>query len=307
MALGFNLRLSTLLPLACWATLACAQPQASPDTELPAAFAWEDPSLFPKYCIWRELAPVDGAACWELIVFNHMRETISVSMINDQVIYAPHALRTHTERIAEQHALDEAGIILGDSPWCWVSSEGRVNYLVPPNYTQSFRVVFPIGSQWIEPEVQFSGSESGRILKVFGPPIAPGPVIAPPSVRLEVDSASWRHAAPDFFCRFIQPKAAWSAQAGWSIDRPSSQGWVPIDLKEPGLALIPKQGFLSAGYAVAAGEPLLVALYWPLRCLPVRATARVREADGWERSRAVYLPRYDCDDDECALCRYQDD
>jgi hypothetical protein len=287
MALGFKLRLSILLPMACWATLACAQPQASPGSEPPEAFAWEDPSLFPKYCIWRELAPVDGAACWELIVFNHTRETIAVPFVSGQIGFAMRTLGALQERMGR-----------GESPYSF-----QEVFLIPPNYTERFRVVFPLSTQWSQAEVRFLGSESERQFSVVGPAIAPGSS-SPLGMRIEVLSASWQAEAADFELRLSRLEG-WILENAWSIERPSALGWQSVPLKAPGLPLVPGAGALDPSIFHVPFGGRRVELYWPLRCLAVRASVPVEGRAGRERSYAIFLPSYPCGEASCEICKFQ--
>ena len=304
MVMGFNKRLSIFLPLACSVLFACAQPQVSAVSEPQAAFEWEDPSQFSKYCIWRELAPVDGAACWELIVFNHTRETLVVPLRAEQPAYVMRELLPLSEMTRQRPSgLKDGQVLLVDGTWCLRTQLTSDAYLVPPNYTQRFRVRFPISASWAYAEFNFGGAESDRQFVVQGPVIAPGPAKSAAPVRIDVESASWKLGAPDFLMTLDRLDASWSAGETWAIEHPTPKGWDSTIQGDGELPLRPNTLGFGLAESVSVGERLPVVLHWALRCFPVRATARIAAQGGTVRSRAIYLPRYPCDSASCPICQ----
>lgn len=305
--MAFSRRTGFCAVLACWAVLSCAQAEtaAIESTEPELEFEWERADQFPKYCIWRELAPVDGAACWELIIFNHTRETLVVPLAAEQPIFVMHELLPWSEMIQrKQSEREEAERAIPGRLGSKLTQLSIDAYLVPPDYAQRFRVLFPISSTWSYAEFQFGGAESGRLFPLDGPVIAPGQAAAA-AVRVEVDSASWKRGEPDFLMSLDRLDQAWSDGETWAIEYPTPRGWYPATQADKELPLRPSaSGFRVAG-SVAKAERFPVALHWTLRCFPVRATARIAERNGTVRSRAIYLPRYPCHSLSCQLCRHE--
>lgn len=199
--------------------------------------------------------------------------------------------------------LKDGQVLLVDGTWCYRTQLTNDAYLVPPDYTQRFRVQFPISASWAYAEFKFGGAESDRQFLVHGPAIAPGLADTAAAVRIDVESASWKLGEPDFLMYLDRLDQTWSDGKTWAIEHPTPKGWYPTIQGDKELPLRPNTLGFKPAESVSVGEKLPVVLHWTLRCLPVRAMARIAEQGGTVRSRAIYLPRYPCDSTSCPICQ----